>query len=207
MGQSKPAGMPRHRVIVALDIEDSTSRPDHIKAELRSKTYELFDASLSSAGVEKRFRDPFIDRGDGVLALIRPVDQVPRLLLLNHVIPDFDQLLTDYNTSLPPSSRTQRQLRVRVVLHAGEVTYDANGCFGEALDVAFRLLDARRVKRALREADGSLILVVSGDIYRSVVRHGYGIDQRDFHPLVRVKVAENRHQGWVHWLGEPHSTN
>jgi GTP diphosphokinase / guanosine-3',5'-bis(diphosphate) 3'-diphosphatase len=32
--------------------------------------------------------------------------------------------------------------RLRVVLHAGEVHYDGNGCFGEALDIAFRLLDA-----------------------------------------------------------------
>ncbi|MGH3558002.1 MAG: hypothetical protein ACRDTK_11035, partial [Mycobacterium sp.] len=69
-------------------------------------------------------------------------------------------------------------MRVRVVLHAGEVHYDANGCFGEALDVAFRLLDAARVKQALRETPDPLVLVVSGDIYSSVVRHGYdGIDQ------------------------------
>jgi hypothetical protein len=33
-------------------------------------------------------------------------------------------------------------------VHAGEVNYDANGCFGEALDVAFRLLDAARVQVA-----------------------------------------------------------
>ena len=33
-----------------------------------------------------------------------------------------------------------------------------------------------------------LILVVSGDIYGSVVRHGYeGIDHETFHQLVRVQ--------------------
>jgi hypothetical protein len=83
-------------------------------------------------------------------------------------------------------------------VHAGEVHYDANGCFGEALDVAFRLLDASQVKRALQGAVEPLILVVSGDIYRSVVRHGYdGIDQRAYHPLVRVQVAGNRYPGWI----------
>jgi hypothetical protein len=83
-------------------------------------------------------------------------------------------------------------------VHAGEVNYDANGCFGEALDVAFRLLDATRVKRALRAADDPLILVVSGDIYQSVVRHGYdGIDQDAFQPMVRVHVAGHRYCGWV----------
>jgi hypothetical protein len=191
--------LPHHRAIVAVDIERSTSRPDPVKAELRSLIYEMFDEALRSAGIHQRYRDRFIDRGDGILALIRPVDQVPKALLLNRAIPAFSRLLTDHNASLPRSSRTQRQLRVRVVVHAGEVHYDANGCFGEALDVAFRLLDAARVKNMLRDAAGSLILVVSGNIYSSVVRHGYdGIDQRAFHPLVRVIIAGNRHSGWIH---------
>jgi hypothetical protein len=84
-------------------------------------------------------------------------------------------------------------------VHAGEVHYDANGCFGEALDVAFRLLDATPVKKTLLEAASSMILVVSGDIYHSVVRHGYdGIDQHAFHPFVRVHIAGHRHLGWIH---------
>ena len=192
-------GLPHHRTIVALDIESSTSRPDPVKAELRNKTYELFDEGLSLAGIHGRHRDPFIDRGDGVLALIHPVDVAPKALLLSHVIPSLNRLLAEYNANLPPSGRPQRQLRIRVVMHAGEVHYDANGCFGEALDVAFRLLDASRVKRALRDAADPLILVISGDIYSSIVRHGYnGIDQQTFHPLVRIQIAGKRYPGWVH---------
>jgi hypothetical protein len=192
-------GLPHHRVIVAVDIERSTNRPDPVKAELRAKIYELFDAALCSAGIRRRYRDRFIDRGDGVLALIHPVDQVPKALVLTQVVPAFNRLLADYNASLPRAERTQRQLRVRVVVHAGEVHYDANGCFGEALDVAFRLLDAGQVKRMLVEASGSLILVVSGSIHGAVVRHGYdGIDRNSFHKLVRVKIADNPHMGWIH---------
>jgi class 3 adenylate cyclase len=116
-------------------------------------------------------------------------------------------LLADYNASLPHPSRLQRQLRIRVVTHAGDVRYDANGCFGEALDVAFRLLDAAPVKRALRETADPLILVISGDIYSSIVRHGYdGIDQRAFHPLVRVQIAGKRHPGWIHIPGTTDTT-
>jgi class 3 adenylate cyclase len=136
------AGLPRHRAIVAVDIERSTSRPDPVKAEFRGKLYELFDAALSASGIDRRHRDRFIDRGDGILALIHPVDRAPKAILLKTAIPVLSQLLTDYNASLPRASRPQRQLRVRVVVHAGEVHYDANGCFGEALDIAFRLLDA-----------------------------------------------------------------
>jgi hypothetical protein len=74
----------RRRVIVALDIEGSTRRPDPVKAVLRTMLYELFDASLRSAGVSARRRDQFTDRGDGLLALIDPADQA---LLVNLVIP------------------------------------------------------------------------------------------------------------------------
>jgi hypothetical protein len=193
------ASLPHYRAILALDIERSTSRPNPIKAELRSKTYELFEVALRWAGISTSHRDKFVDRGDGILALIHPVDQVPKALLLNRAVPVLSRLLADYNASLPRFGHSDRQLRIRVVMHAGEVHYDANGCFGEALDVAFRLLDAVRVKRALRETADPLILVISGDIYNSVVRHGYdGIDQQAFHPLVRAHVAGKRFPGWIH---------
>jgi hypothetical protein len=198
------ASLPHYRAIVALDIERSTSRPNPIKGELRNKTYELFEVALRTAGIGSRHRDRFVDRGDGILALIHPVNQAPKALLLNRVVPFFSRLLTEYNASLPRHSLAQRQLRIRVVMHAGEVHYDANGCFGEALDIAFRLLDAAHVKKALRAARDPLILVISGDIYRTVVRHRYdGIDQRTFHPLVRVHVAGNRYPGWIHIPGYP----
>jgi hypothetical protein len=200
--RARPVHSSCYRAIIALDIEGSTGRPDPVKAELRTVLYELFDAALRSAGIYPRHRDRFIDRGDGLLALIRPVDRAPKALLLNRVIPAFSRLLSAYNASLPAQSRPQRQVRVRVVLHVGEVHYDPDGCFGEALDIAFRLLDAPGVKRALKEANHPLMLVVSGDIYGSVIRHGYdGIDRSAFHRLVTTQIAGNRHPGWIQMPG------
>ena len=194
--------LPQYRLILALDIEQSTCRPDPVKAEFRTSLYELFDEALRSAGIQRRHRDAFIDRGDGVLALIHPVDQVPKAILLTHAIPALNRLLTDYNASLP-RGRPQYQLRIRVVMHAGEVQYDAHGCFGEALDIAFRLLDASHVKKALKVAADPLALVISGDIYRSIVRHGYGgIDQEAYHPRVRVHVGGNLYPGWINVPGK-----
>jgi hypothetical protein len=199
MGPLAVTGLPCYRAIVALDIERSTSRPNPIKGELRNKTYELFEAALRKAGIDSCHHDRFVDRGDGILALIHPVDQAPKPLLLNSAVPVLSRLLSDYNAGLPQHNQQQRQLRLRVVMHAGEIHYDANGCFGEALDVAFRLLDAARVKRTLRDIADPLVLVVSEDIYRSVVRHGYdGIDHDSFRQLVRVQVAGKRHPGWIH---------
>ena len=198
MGSLQTAGLPHYRAIVALDIESSTTRPNPVKGELRNKAYELFEVALCTAGIGRRYRDRFIDRGDGILALIHPVDQAPKALLLNRAVPLLGRLLAEYNASLPRHSQPQRQLRLRVVVHAGDVHYDANGCYGEALDVAFRLLDAARVKKALRESADPLVLVISEDIHRSVVRHGYdGIDRQSFQRLVRVCVAGRRYPGWV----------
>ena len=202
MGPLAAAGLPYYRAIVALDIECSTSRPNPIKGELRRMTYELFEAALRKAGIDSCHHDRFVDRGDGILALIHPVDQAPKAVVLNRAIPMLSRLLTDYNDSLPRHSQQQRQLRMRVVMHAGEIHYDANGCFGEDLDVAFRLLDAARVKKALRETADPLVLVISEDIHRSVVRHGYdGIDHEAFHQMVRVQVAGRRYPGWIHLPG------
>ena len=100
--RARPVRSSGYRAIIALDIEGSTSRPDRVKAELRAMLYELFDAALRSAGIYRRHRDRFIGRGDGLLALIRPVDRAPEALLLNRVIPELSRLISAYNASLPP---------------------------------------------------------------------------------------------------------
>lgn len=185
--RARPMGPSRYRVIIGLDIENSTSRPNEVKAELRAMLFELFDAALDSAGIHSWHRDQFIDRGDGLLALIHPVDQVPEALFLHQVIPEFGRLLSAFNDSLPPESSPQRQMRVRVALHAGEVHYDPNGCYGEALDVTCRLLDAPVLKRTFKAAPGPLILVVSGDIH----------DEAFHHHLITGQIAGTRYAGWI----------
>jgi hypothetical protein len=89
-------------------------------------------------------------------------------------------------------------MRLRAVVHAGDVHMDDWGFYGEELDVAFRLLDSPAVKRTLKEVRTSpLVLVISEEIFRTIVRHGY-LDQRKYEPLVRVRVADRQHRGWVH---------
>ena len=153
---------------------------------------------MQMAGIEGNC-DPLADRGDGVLALVHPVDDVPKTLLLNPLVPTLVTLLADRNAGLDSTERCRRELRLRVVIHEGEIHCDGKGYFGEALDVAFRLLDAPRLKCCLRQAVTPLVLVVSEDIYWSIVRHEYeGIPGNTFEPLVRVVVAGRRRQGWVH---------
>lgn len=191
--------LPVHRSILAVDIERSTGplRTNPIKQDLRRTLYQLLGEALEFAGIGTRHCE-FTDRGDGVMVLVQPSDEIPKTLLLNPLIPELTRLLAGYNASLPPDERVTREMRVRAVIHAGEVHSDPKGPFGEEVDVACRLLDAPRFKQVLREMTGPLALVVSEDIYWSIIKHRYeGICADSFAQTVQVRCAGRRRRGWV----------
>jgi class 3 adenylate cyclase len=190
---------PHHRAIVLVDIEGSTARTNIGRAWLRQWMYDLLKRALRASRIAERHRDPFIDRGDGVLVLIHPVEQVPKTVLLNMFVPTLGRLIAEHNARLPDG-----QFRLRVAVHAGDVHYDAQGVFGEAVDATLRLLQAPAVKQKLAgDAEAPLVLVVSDDIYQSLIRHGYdGIDHRDYEEVVQVRVGVRQYGGWV-YLAEP----
>jgi hypothetical protein len=191
--------LPVHRSILAVDIEQSTRCPNPIEAELRDQTYRLLKEAMTYAGLRDRHCDPFIDRGDGILVLIHPTDEVPKTFLLSRVVPELARLVTDYNLRLPTEAWQRRGIRLRVAVHAGEVHYDGLGYFGEALDVTFRLLDSPQFKACLRKVAAPLIMVVSKEIYQSVVMHQYdGINSHEYNPEIRVDAAGQRRRGYVH---------
>ncbi len=102
--------------------------------------------------------------------------------LVDRIVPRFTQLLVGYNAGVEP----QHQLRVRMVVHAGEVHYDEHRCFGVALDTAFRLLEAPVGKRALASAKGPLLVVVSDDAGDGAGRGRVSVD-----------VGGHRRRGWM----------
>jgi hypothetical protein len=190
--------LPVHRSILAVDIEGSTLRTNPVKEELREEVYRLVVEALYVTGIGSQHYDPFTDRGDGLLVLLRPADELPKPLLVSRLIPILASLLIAHNSSISLTDQP-RVLRMRAVIHAGEVHYDEKGPFGEDLDVAFRLLDAPRFKTHLKNATVPLALVASDYIYQTIIRHGYdGILEEEFLPLVTVNVGFQRRKGWVH---------
>ncbi|GAA3532273.1 hypothetical protein GCM10022222_14380 [Amycolatopsis ultiminotia] len=184
---------PRHRAIVVVDIEGSTTRTNPARAELRAVLFDLLDEAFRAAGITDGSRDAFVDRGDGALCLVHPVDEAPKTVLLAAVVPALAVLLGRH-----ADERPELAFRLRVALHAGEVHYDAHGPYGEDIDIACRLLDAPEVRRRLRNSSGPLALVVSHEIHRSVVRHGYaGIDRSAFTRVLHVRVGGQRRRGWI----------
>jgi class 3 adenylate cyclase len=186
-----------YRSILVVDIQGSTgeSRTDPVKQRLRQELYRLLDNALATAGVQERHHDPPSDRGDGFLLLFHPVDDVPKTLLLGGLISELGAGLAAYNRGVPEAER----LLLRAALHAGEVHYDPNGPFGDPIDVTFRLVEEPRFKLYRQQHSAPLVLIVSGDIYRSIVWHNYpGIDRGAYRRLLRVRVAGRLHDGWAH---------
>ncbi len=188
------ADLPRHRAIVAVDIEGSTGRTNSVRTQLRAVLFQLLDAAFLAGGIAGRHRDPLLDRGDGALCFVRPVDQAPKALLLAAVVPALNELLARH-----AESRPELAFRLRVAVHAGEVHRDSRGPYGEDVDIACRLVDADELKRRLRETTELLVLAVSQEIHRAVVRHGYpGVERSAFTQAVPFKLGDERLRGWLY---------
>jgi hypothetical protein len=115
-----------------------------------------------------------------------------------------DPLLGCLSAALAEHNRTAslpHRFRLRIALHAGEVSRDEHGLSGNDLVLACRMLDARELKTALLHSLGNLAVIVSDGIYHGIVRHGYReIDPASYHPLT-VRVKKDRIQAWIHLPG------
>jgi hypothetical protein len=186
---------PVHRSIVAVDIEGSTKRTNPVKGKIRRILYDLLERALRAAGIGPGHLEELADRGDGVLILIRPHDDVPKTILFGRLIPILTALLAEHNATV---AEPELQMRLRAVVHAGEVHEDSRGFYGDDIDVAFRLLNSPTVKRALREASAApLVVVISEEIWDGIVRHGYA-DGDPYRQRIHVRVGERRRRGRVH---------
>ncbi|MDT0267697.1 hypothetical protein RM844_15530 [Streptomyces sp. DSM 44915] len=195
---------PVHQNILLVDIEGAGGGDDVVRRVRRHHMYETISYVLEAAEVgagEHRKED----RGDGVLVLVSAA--VSKVALLRAVLAEVPARLRAYNRTAADSA----QVRLRVVLAAGEVALDElpgvlGGALGWDLDQAFRLLDGDPLRAELRARRGrggawDALVCVSDAVYRGVVRHDHrGIASADFHP-VTVPGKEGPVRGWV--FGEP----
>ena len=85
-------------------------RTNLVKGELRRVMYDLLEHSLEAVAITGHRLESLTDRGDGVLALVRPHDEAPKTVLLERFIPLLD-LIAGYN-----ASRNNRRCRCGCVL-------------------------------------------------------------------------------------------
>ncbi|UJW30567.1 hypothetical protein L3Q67_36035 [Saccharothrix sp. AJ9571] len=190
--------IPLQRTMIVVDIEGSTRRNNSATAVLRNDLYELFETALLECEITDNLRDPFTDRGDGLMAFVHAVDQAPKTLMLNKFIPVLQRLLGEHAARQP-----EREFRIRAAMHAGDVHFDLRGPFGEDVTLTTRLVDAPELKAALRKTSALLVLAVSEQFHHSVVRQGYdGIDEERFEQSIELDIGGRPARGWVQ-LPEP----
>jgi hypothetical protein len=176
--------VPTFHAIVVVDIEGFGPRTNPFQASLRRAMYE----TLQEACVEARIDwVPIValDRGDGVILLIPAATSA--VVLAGAFVRALDAVLAEKAAMFSDAHR----MRFRMALHQGLCQEDDKGWVGEAINTACRLVDAQPLRAALTAApDARMALVVSDDIYRAVVRHGYRLIDPAAFARVTVNVKE-----------------
>ncbi|GAB3456330.1 ATP-binding protein [Actinophytocola sediminis] len=187
---------PTHRSVVAFDVEGFSDphRDDGAQTAVRARVYELVREAFDSAGV------PWTactheDRGDGAIVLVPA--EISKVLLLDPLLGHLSAALTDHNRDAPLA----RRIRLRLAVHAGEISVDQHGLSGADLVEACRMLDADELRGALRHSPVPLAVIVSGTVYDGIVRHRHRtIDPATYHPAT-VEVKRSRLPAWIHLPG------
>ncbi|MEV5721626.1 hypothetical protein AB0L41_47910 [Amycolatopsis mediterranei] len=187
-----PIGDAVHRTILAVDIEEFSSpwRTNADRLTIRSGLYEAVHHALLISGVVWAECD-HSDLGDGVLVLAPSA--YPKAIFSEQIVPALAEALICYNKEHMPVE----QIRLRMVLHAGEVSYDAHGATGQAIVHAFRLLDSPAIKQELTQSPGCLALITSTWFYDEVIRRSAHSRPTRYVRVV-IHVKETITQAWIH---------
>lgn len=191
-GQHGPSRRPVHRSIVVVDVErfGDPRRTNWHQVAVRAGLYRAVQQAFDHAGI--RWTDcDHEDRGDGMFVLVPP--EVPKELLVESLPPALVTALDRHNST----HQAPEQIRLRMALHAGEISYDEHGTTAAALNLAFRLSDADALKAALATSPGVLAVIASSWFFQEVVRHNPACDADAYH-RVRVAVKETITVGWIH---------
>jgi tetratricopeptide (TPR) repeat protein len=178
-----------HRSILVVDVEGfgDPRRTDRHQVQIRDGLYQAMRVAFHRTGIPWGSCD-HEDRGDGILVLVPA--EVPKSLLAESLPSALMAALADHNGKYPG----QQPVRLRMALHAGEVTYDEHGVTGASVNLAFRLIDAKDLKAALARSAGILAIIVSSWFYEEVVRH---TTVAAAYAPVPITVKETAVTGWI----------
>jgi Mg-chelatase subunit ChlD len=178
-----------HHTIIAVDVERFSQRDPAHQRKIHEGLQPLVREAVEHCGLawEKCYHE---DRGDGVLVLAPPDAHNERLAeCLPH---ELAGRLREYNYGAARGAR----IRLRVVMHAGEVSHDRQGVAGPAVILAFRLLDAEELRKALARSHGVLALITSEDFFHNVVESHPGANP-GIYQKVRVRIKETDTTAWI----------
>lgn len=163
------------------------TRPNYVA--LRAGMYRSLQWAFAEASID--WEACFLqDVGDSVLALAPST--VPKGAFAGKLPGALVAALKEHNAVHP----LEEQIKLRLALHAGEVTMDRYGVAAPAVIKACRLLNAQRLKDELRNSPGNLAMIVSGWFYDDVIRHHAEYAPDDYRKI-DVDVKETNTFGWI----------
>jgi len=180
-----------HRTIVVVDIEGfgDPCRTDQNQVAVRTGLYKVMQDAFHQAGIPWA-KDSHEVRGDGIFILIS--GDIPKILFVESLPTALVMALGEHNASHPQ----EEQIRLRMVLHAGEVNYDEHGATARSINLAFRLLESEELKTSLANSAGPLAFIISSRFYHEVVRDN-AADAAAYR-RIRVHVKETYAVGWIY---------
>jgi effector-associated domain 2 (EAD2)-containing protein len=182
-----------HRTILVVDVEKfgDQSRTDAQRVTIHGGLYDLLYDAFRASGIrwDSCHRE---DRGDGVMVLA-PAG-IPKVRFSDRLPGQLAAALSRYNKT---QRRREARIRLRMALHAGEVTFDDTGAVSSAVNTAFRLLDAPPLKQALTKfSTGALALIASSRFYFDVIRNSPDFCPEAYSPIP-ADVKETSTIGWM----------
>jgi hypothetical protein len=182
--------------LFAVDIAgfNGWRRDDDIQVYVHKSLYEMLQAAFDKSDVPWS-SCAHEDRGDGVLVIVPPM--IPIAGLVDPIPERLRRLVRRHNRVSCEAARIQ----LRVAAHIGPVHNDGHGFVGRDVNLLFRLLAARSLKRMLTQSGAEVTFITSGYVYENVIRRRPSlVDPALFRPL-SVQVKETRTRAWAYSLG------
>jgi hypothetical protein len=196
-----PAAQPASGQVCAMfavDIAGFTraDRNSEIWLYLRRSLYQILEEAFQGSGL------PWAgchheDRGDGTVIVLPP--HIPGYAIIDPLPERLRGLIRRHNRV----SHESAQMQLRAAANIGPVDRDEHGLVGDDLNLLFRMLDARPLRRALADSGAELALVVSRYVHDNlVVQHPSLVDPALFRPL-ETRVKRTRLHAWIYVPGQP----
>ncbi|KOV87173.1 hypothetical protein [Nocardia sp. NRRL S-836] len=184
------------RTVLAVDVEkfSDPNRTNHHKLVAHDGLYHALYRALHESGIDERSWHQE-DRGDGAMFLFTA--DVAKQRLSDFLLRRLAANLLRYNATFTQEAH----IRLRVALHFGEVTFNAQGVVGDCVNLTFRLLDAPPLKTALADSSSVLAVIVSKTFYEDVLRHDPAAEPQAYRQ-VEVAVKETSTSAWIRLSAE-----
>ncbi|HWM04694.1 MAG TPA: substrate-binding domain-containing protein [Actinophytocola sp.] len=176
--------------IIAVDVEKFGSRKPAQQKVIRQGLAAVMEQTLAKLNFTLSSCQPR-DDGDGMILLVpQTVENSDIVANLPHLL---GMHLREYNDGV---GGAEGQIRLRAVLHAGEVEHDSQGITGESLVHTARMLNSKALRKALANSNGTVALMTTAEFYREHIENKPPAEPERYWST-RVREKEYKARAWV----------